>query len=413
MNKTFLLSALSLTLASSAIAGSFQLNLQGIRQTAMASSGTAKSWDAATLFYNPAGLSFMDRFQVYASGYMVSPRVGFSQYPTAGYQINAAQNTSTPFAVYLAGSLKKCKNLGFGLGVFTPFGSSIDWGNDWMGKYLIQNISLQTVQFQPTISYKFSDQISIGAGLNIGIGSMEINKALPLAFSDGSDATLNLKGDASGIGFNAGIMFKPTSDFHMGINYRHGLDMKVKDGTATFNVPQAAASNFPANGTTGFTTHLPLPHILTLGLAYDITSKFTVQSDIVYGMWQRYESLDFTFDETTAAVNHTQDKKNYKNTVALRFGANYKVIDELEVMAGFGYDPTPTSNSYMSPDAVDGNRWIYSLGVSYTAFGKLGIMAAAQYTYVGTRDVYHVTSGLHGAYQLRGLTPSLGLTYKF
>lgn len=413
MKKNLLVTSLAMAMAGSTWAGSFQLNLQGTRQTAMASSGTAYAWDVSTLFFNPAGLSSLNGLQAYASGYLVSPSVGFSQYPTAGYQVNAKRQYSTPFSAFVGGTVSKNKKLGLGLGVYTPFGSSLDWGSDWMGRYLVQDISLQTIYFQPTVSYKFSETFSAGVGVVYGIGNVNINRALPLTYADGSEGAVNLEGNAQGWGFNAGFQYKPTNNFSIGLNYRHGNAMKVNEGTATFRVPNAVSAAFPANGTTGFNTELKLPHILTLGFAYQANAKLTLQSDLVFAFWKRYDRLAFNFDENTASVKNTVDYKYNTNTFAVRVGANYKVIEELELMAGFAYDPTPTSKNYLSPDAVDGNRFVFSAGIAYTVAERLSIMAACQYTTIPTRDAMHSPSNFRGAYQVRSLTPSLGIAYKF
>lgn len=413
MTKRLLITSIALGLSANMFAGSFQLNLQGVRQTAMAGSGMARAWDASTIFFNPAGLSQLERWQVYASGYLVSPNVTFSQYPSAGYQYDAKKNYSTPFAIYIGGPVTRDKKLSAGIGVFTPFGSGVDWGNQWVGRYIVRDISLQMVQIQPTLSYKFSNQFSIGAGFNIGIGGVEINRALPVAFQDGTDGSINLKGDALGFGFNVGMQYKPSAKLDLGLSYRHGANMKVDDGTATFVVPTATASNFPTNGLTGFTTELPLPHIVTFGAAFDATSKLTLIGDLIFAGWARYKSLDFNFDEQTAAVRNSSEMRNNKNTLAIRLGANYKILPELELMAGAAYDPTPTSNNYASPDAVDGNRWVGSIGAAYTISNKLSIMAAVQYTNVGTRNVTYAPANFTGAYQMKSVTPALGVSFKF
>ncbi len=413
MNKKLIFTSLALGIAPTLMAGSFQINLQGIRQTAMASSGTAKPWDASTLFYNPAGLSDLGSFQVYASGFYVSPNISYSQAPATGYRVDAQKLSSFPFAVYAGGAVSKDKRLGAGIGIFTPFGSKVSWGSDWRGRYLVRDISLACIQIQPTISYKFSDQFSIGAGLNYGFGSMEINKALPLTFADGSDGAVKLEGNGTGWGFNVGLHYKPVEEIELGLTYRHGMTMKVNDGTASFSAPHSLQSSLPANGTTGFSTRLPLPHITTLGMAYNVNSRLTLQGDLVFAIWSRYKSLDFTFDENTALVQNSSEVKKNNNTLAVRLGANYKITQALELMAGFGYDPTPISKNYMSPDAVDGNRFIMSGGIAYTLGDMVSIMGSFQYTTTPTRYATHSPSNFSGAYEIKSFTPALGIAVKF
>src|SRR5690606_9683148 len=115
-------------------AGDFQINLQGVRQVAMGGSGTGNPLDAATLFYNPAGLSLLGGFQVNASGYIYSPSNGYASSPTGNYINHTAPNTSMPFAFYAGGTVNERSRLGFGVGVYTPFGRKLDWGTEWTGR---------------------------------------------------------------------------------------------------------------------------------------------------------------------------------------------------------------------------------------------------------------------------------------
>lgn len=413
MTKKILLSITSLGLASMTYAGAFQLNLQGIRQSAMGGSGTAKAWDITSMFFNPGAMSQVSTIQAYASVNFVNPSVGYSQYPTAGYQAQAKRNPSTPFAVYVGGALKENGKLAVGLGVYTPFGSNAEWDKDWAGRYIIQNISLQSIFFQPTVSYRFNDQWSAGAGFVYGIGSVEIEKALPAQSQNGTDATARLKGDANGFGFNLGIQYRPSSTLSFGLNYRHGVKMKVNDGTATFNVPSSIAGNFPTDGRTGFNTHLPLPNIITAGVAIDVNKRLTLQADLVFANWAAYKSLDFKFNETTPMVQNSSDVRDYKNTLAIRLGANYKILENLDVMLGAAYDPTPTRSNLVSPDAVDGDRIVLTGGLSYNPIPKLSIMVAVNYTTVPTRNTSYSPANFSGAYQIRSFIPALGVAYKF
>src|SRR5690606_41864346 len=55
--------------------------------------------------------------------------------------------------------------LSFGLAVYTPYGSKVDWDQDWAGSHLVNNIDLKAFFIQPTASFKLTDNISVGAGL--------------------------------------------------------------------------------------------------------------------------------------------------------------------------------------------------------------------------------------------------------
>lgn len=413
MKRSLLFGASALLITSQALAGSFQLNLQGIRQTAMGGSGTGYIWDASSMFFNPGGLSRLNGIQAYVSGYGLRPSVSYSQYPTTSYQVEAEKKLSTPFAAYVGGPIKHNSKLGIGVGVYTPFGSSANWGNDWAGKYLVQNISLQSIFIQPTVSYLICDHLSVGVGIVYGFGNMEINKALPINFADGSEGSTNLQGNANGWGVNIGAHYKPSERFQFGLNYRSGVKMKVTDGTATFNVPTAVANNFPTNLRTGFSTALPLPDILTGGMAVKLSQSFTLQGDLVFAAWSKYKTLDFNFQEQKGAVSNTSELRNYRNTLALRVGVNYAPCEKWDIMLGGAIDPTPSQSHLVAPDAVDGNRYIGSGGIVFKPIDRIQIMGAVTYTYIGTRAVSYQPANFSGAYSVRSLTPGLGVSYTF
>ena len=159
-----------------AFSGGYQVRLQGQKQTGMGLIGTPFALGASSIFYNPGGLSMMDNkwsFSVGASAIMAN---AVFQKNAANYQAKTDNPMGTPF--YFYGAIKLKNNLSFGIGVYTPFGSSAKWDDDWAGRYLIQNISLQAIYIQPTLGYKFNDIISIGAGFVYAYGKVELQKAL-------------------------------------------------------------------------------------------------------------------------------------------------------------------------------------------------------------------------------------------
>lgn len=408
MKKTSVL-VLGLLSSSLCFAGSFQLPTQGARQSAMGGSGTAYPWDAASIFFNPGALTRIDGFQLSGNVYFLNPNVRYAEQGPGNYYADNIRKTSTPFALYLGGKLNPEDRIAFGIGVYTPFGSSLNWGNDWRGRYIVQNISLSSIYFQPTVSYAFSDILSIGAGFVYGIGDMEINKALPVASAAG-EGSANLTGKASGIGFNIGLHLKPSENLYFGLNFRSGLDMKVSEGNAKFRVPTSLSGNFP---NTDFSTTLKLPDMITLGVAGKVTPDLTLQADLIYATWSRYTNLAFDFEQNTPNLQDTDEPRNYENTFAVRAGANYRINHNVDIMAGFSYDPTPTQSHLRAPDMVDGDRIGFSGGVHLSPINKLNITAQVAYLYVSPTASSYEPANFTGQYQVKSLSPSIGITYKF
>ncbi|MNS35856.1 putative outer membrane protein precursor [compost metagenome] len=312
--------------------------------------------------------------------------------------------------MYAGGTLSKDSRWALGLGIYTPFGSSANWGNDWTGRFITQSISLQSIYFQPTVSYRINDLISVGAGFVYGTGSVKIKKALPVQDMNETEGQAVLDGKANGVGFNAGVHIKASNNLQFGLSYRSGVRMKVNGGDASFTVPAALATNFPR---TAFDATLPLPGILTLGVAAKVTPRLTLQGDLVWAGWKSYDSLKFDFVQNTASLADSKEPRIYRNTLAVRIGGHYEICKQFAVMIGGAYDPTPSNARYVSPDAVDADRFSLSAGLSYAVMDKLSIMAAVNYTTTAGRQVKYEPANFSGEYQIKSLVPAIGVTYKF
>jgi long-chain fatty acid transport protein len=390
-----------------AFGAGYQLNLQGLRQLAMGGGGTAVPWDASTIFYNPGGLSRLDHFQVYGAGLFLIPTTQYIN-NAQNYSTYTQKKTFTPFNFYAGGTLKSMPKLGFGLGVYTPFGSGTFWEDNWTGRYIIQNIELQTIFIQPTVSYRINDAISVGVGYIYATGNVDIARALPLQNSAGADGQAKLDGNATGMGYNIGISVKASEKLNFGITYRSRVDMHVKDGDAKFTVPTSVASNFQ---NTKFDATVPCPEVLSLGVGWKAMDKLTLTLDLNFTGWKAFDSLAFNYSTPVNGTMRTSDARLYKSRMATRIGAHYQATDRLEIMAGGAYDPSPVRDGYVTPDLPDANRIVLTTGFVYKPIPKLGIMAVVEYVTSERRDGSYDDAGFSGTYQTHAITPGIGITY--
>jgi long-chain fatty acid transport protein len=409
MKKQLLTASLLLSSAFAFGAG-FQLNLQGLRQLAMGGTGTAWPWDASTIFYNPGGISRLDGIQVCASGLFIMPRTEYAAAGTSSYTAYTQPQTFYPFNLYVGGPVKKGSKIGVGIGVYTPFGSGIKWDNDWAGRYMAQSIYLESIFVQPTVSYRFNDFISVGAGFVYAFGNLDFKEALPVQNENSQDGEADLSGNAHGAGFNVGVQIKATNNLQFGITYRSQVNMKLNSGTANFTVPASLEGYFP---NTSFSSSLPLPQVASIGVGYRPISKLTLQFDMNYVGWSSYDSLDFNFSEHTADLQNIHAPRHYQNTLAFRLGAAYEINKQFTVMAGTAYDPTPVADGFVSPELPDANHYNLNCGLTYTPIKKLTIMAAMEYTTTAKRQSTYVFDNFDGTYQTKAITPGIGLSYNF
>ncbi len=396
---------LSFALISTAVfAGGYQVRLQGNKQNGFGLVGTALNWGSSSIFYNPGALSLMKdnlHFEIGASG--ILSNVAFQQ-SASTYTAQTDNPLGTPFYIYGAGKINEMITVG--LGVYTPFGSSAKWQDDWSGKFLIQNISLKAIFIQPTISFNFNDKFGIGAGYIYTIGGVEINKALNYS----PYSTVNLKADASGMGYNLGVFYKPTEVLSFGINYRSKIAMKVNGGDATFNVPSSLNTLIPA--TNKFDTELPLPGNLDFGIAYQATDKLLIALELDWVMWSTYDSLSFSFQESGTLLN-SNNPREYKDSFVPRIGIQYNMMDNFQLRAGAYYDSSPTNPDYFTPETVSLNTFAYTLGLSYSPIEMLSIDVSFLQLFGEKSDMQYKPDNFKGTYQTITYIPGLGVSLKF
>ena len=409
-----------LLLSSSLHASGFQVALQGQKQIGMAHTGTGLALDPAALFFNPGAMSHLreNGFTLGASG--IISNISFVR---SGSNVtwHTENPVSTPFAVYGVWGPKDSP-LKFGIGAYTPYGSTVRWQPDWAGRNLLEQLSLRAIAIQPTVSYKLGDRIGIGVGLVYVLGGVNLQRQLPVTDQQGNPGEVELDGKANGLGFNAGLFLRPTDALSLGVTYRSRVAMQVEGGSADFRVPSSAQANFPAGNT--FDATLPLAAVLSLGAGYQVTEKLTLALDVNYTFWETYDSLTFTYSKPLTVngqkVSRTASPREYKNAFAYRLGGQYQATDALTLRAGVYYDQTPVQTGYLTAETPDADRIGLSAGVGYR-LGNLALDASLLFirgmereqTEQDLIDVGSVGQVLPGRYQLQALIPGLSVSYQF
>ncbi len=404
MTKSFIFSMLFAVTGFTVFAGGYQVRLQGNKNTGMGLTGTALNLGSSSIFYNPGALALMkDKmdFSVGASG--ILSRITFEK-SGSNYQAETENPMSTPFYLYGAGRIADRWTVG--LGVYTPYGSTSKWNDDWAGKLLIQNISLKAIFVQPTVSFKVNDQIGIGAGFVYAFGDVKLAKGLN--YGPGTGAVL--EGKTSSMGYNLGAYYTPCEGVAIGLNYRSKVMAKVEGGDATFTVPGSIHGLVPA--TNKFSATLPMPANLDFGVSYQTTEKLLLTLEVGYVMWGVYDTLSFEFEQSGSVLN-SKNPRNFKNVLVPRIGMEYKFNDMLTFRAGGYYDPSPTDEMYFTPETVSLNNICFTLGLSIEPTEKLSIDLSYLQVNGMKAEKSYAPANFAGTYKSAAYIPGIGVSYHF
>ncbi len=419
--KSILLAGGTLLAASSAAqASGFQVGLSGQKNVGMGGTGTGLFLDHAAQFYNPGSFVFVQGNGIQGGLNLAIPRISFRA-DGGGAQETLQNKNVFPFNGYAGfGITEKFK---VGVGVYTPFGSELHYGAGWTGRYALTDINLRSVFAQATASYAITPKLGIGAGLVVlAYGDVDLQRDVPLQAQSGGQFHAQLTGKAEHkLGYNVGILYKPSDMFSIGASYRSAVDAQVKGGNITLtNRPNAAASSFTA---TNFDVTLPLPDVYNLGVGIHPTEKLTIALDANLVRWSRYQSLDFSYTGGVlggAGVTSSSSTRRYQDALAFRLGAQYKLSDNFTLRGGAFYDNSCVRDGYVTPETPDADRVGLTAGFTYAVGEHFGIDGSFLYESFMQRSQSQAdliangtTDRVAGTYKTTISVPGVGVYFKF
>ena len=401
-----------------AYAGGFRVALQGQRSLAMGHTGVAVIHNAESAFFNPAGLIHLEnKINVAVGGFGVFSDVKY-QNTQFGQTAQTESGVGTPF--YLYASYGVSEKLAIGLAVYTPYGSAVEYPTDWAGSHLVNNIDLQAIYIQPTVSVQVFDDLSIGGGPIMAIGAVNFNRNLNRNATDLEGNRSNVTLDASNVtafGFTVGALLTPDDKWSFGLNYRSQIDIEAEGGDATFaNVANTPLSPVE-NGTVKFDASIPLPAEWSLGLSYKASDKWLFAFDWNYTEWDAYQSLDIDF--IPEDVPDSFNARNYKNSSNYRFGTQYTATNKLIFRAGYYFDESPVQEGFFAPETPRNDSHGITGGLSYNVSDKLAIDVSFLYLMFAEVDASYDSytengerAPFSGTYRSSAFAPGIGLSYK-
>ncbi len=409
--------------ALSAAAEGYQVNTLSAKQLGMGHVGTGLKLGAESLIFNPAAVAFSDK-TLELSAAMAA--INATAYTTTldGAEYTTASKVSTPFNVGAA--FRIYDNLYGGVAFYTPYGSSIDWGEAWPGAVMNQSVDLKMFTVQPTISWRILPNFSIGAGLTVSWGNVNLNKALVSAssmdqlldlqyeaallkynvaklqamaagqpfdtpeptapeakFGNVPPASVNLTGNSETVlGFNVGAMWDINSKFTVGASFRSEVNLHVKAGDAKVSYANEAAAQILGAtldnlNYTNFDASMPAPYILTVGVSYKPIERLTLAFDAQLNGWSSYDFLDFKFANLPAFDQHLE--KNYKDAWTLHLGGEFAMTERLDLRAGLMVDFSPCDKGHYNPETPGQTRIEPSVGFSFRPMKNLSVDVAFMY----------------------------------
>lgn len=367
---------LILIVTTSAFGSGFALFEQGAKAVAMGGAFAATADDPSAIFFNAAGLAQQRRAQILFGGTLINFQNQFTGDPadlyTAGSTAKYRAHTFVPPNAYAIAPLGN--NVTVGVGVFTPFGLRTNWQEPWLGRFVSRDANIKVVSIEPAIAWQTSDgRFAIGGGpeyrrarVILARNSGALN---PFSGRFADVASTYLSSDwKSKMGWNVGVLFKPSPTWRIGVSYRAPMTVDFR-GTATVSQIPTGNAQFDAIVATQLPptqpvrTSIAFPDFLYLGIATSTIKNWDIEADIVHSSWNRFKALTVNF-VNTPQFSFTRDE-NWKSTFSYRLGANRSLGPDWDIRLGALYDKNPEPTETVGPLLPDADRVGATFGVGY------------------------------------------------
>jgi len=400
----------------------FALYEFGARGNALGGTLVGRADDPSAVYFNPAGITQLEGEQMMVGVTAISPSAKITS-STWGV---ASNNDKTFWPPHMYYSKQISDTQWLGVGVFSRFGLGTDFDPDWFGRYNHYKTEITSLSLNPVYAWKLNENLSVAFGVEAMWFEYDTKKKLDWAALAGgtapdpssnlADIDSRLLGDSWGYGINVAFHWQATEKSRFGLSWRSSVKQSLK-GDVTFNKPTLPAPYTIPEGffdNTGAQGDVTLPDTLSLGWAYQLSDKCSVELGGAWTKWSTYDALTITYDEPLVPGNpksqYSYAPKHWKDAWRYALGVEYALSDTWDLRLGYVYDESPIPDGYVDYVVPTADRQIYCLG-----FGWKGERYTVDfsYMYLSMDDRYVAGDPAAGIYPSRlsdGDTQLIGLS---
>jgi long-chain fatty acid transport protein len=382
----------------------FALQEQSASRLGTAFAGAASAADdATTMFFNVAGLTYLERPEVLVVLSGIGLQTEFDDdgsLPALGQPLGGEGNDAGSWSAVpsLYAALPVNETIAVGLAINVPFGLVTHWSSDWMGRFHARKSDIETINIAPSIAWRPSKQFSVGFAINYQMIDAKLTNsvnysavvaqglqqlvqagqlspaAVPalLAANAGLEGTTKLDGDDESWGFNVGVLFEPQEGTRIGLAYRSKAKYKIK-GDVSFEVPTAtdpvgagiiAAASAPGARLSDqdARVNITLPEIAIASITQELSPAFTLMADVSWQRWSRVKELRVLSD---AGDTLSVTPEEWDDTWRVNIGGEWQMNDRWTLRAGVAYDQSAVPDSTRTPRLPDEDRYWIAFGVQW------------------------------------------------
>ena len=283
----------------------------GARAASLGGAFTAQADDITALFYNPAGLAFLDGLRIKTS-MNFSTRSLTAAWPDGEDEFASSRNE-------LIGnfflSWQPFQGITLGAGYYSPYSFDSGWPVSWSGEYYSASAKLSTHTFRTALAVEPLKGLALSAALDVVSMSVDWDHRIPFELTNyplAHEVLVMSQHEAGGhgLGFAAGALWKVFSGLQVGARFQKSASVDFA-GWNTFLFPTII--NFgktlvpdPYGGMRSITSlldqfyvsqevtgRLTLPREIACGLALRPLPQLSLNLDVEWDRWSEFGRWEF------------------------------------------------------------------------------------------------------------------------
>lgn len=368
-------------------AGGVLLYEMGTPEVGLAAAGwAARAQDAATVATNPAGMTRLSQNELLIGAQLLYADVEFTP---DSRSTSGGGDGGNPIGFFPAASTfyshSYSDRLKLGLGVYGNFGAALDYDSDWVGRYFFQEGTLIGMTVAPTLAYKVTDRLSLGAALNLMYGIFSTTVAVNNPSPGLPDGQAELEDTRWGFGGNFGVLYELSDTTRFGLQYTTEIALDFED-----------TIDFSGLGP-GMTTALQAAGLLDAEIALDMTVPQTAMASFYHQLgdrwallgnlgwqdWSEYGKVGVRVD-----ARNTKDitkERDYDDSWHTALGAQYDMDGPWLLTFGTAFDSGIIDKA--TPDLPNGDAWRFAVGGKYAIKANMELGLGYTLLWMGDLDV--------------------------
>jgi len=259
-----------------------------------------------SIFRNPAWMNSEKGFTVSFGGILFMPDVKARYSGSTNGDTGYVSSRANFFTVPEIGITNRINDqVVVGIAAYGVSGMGVDY-RDKDPRLANMHTTLQFMRIIPAVSYQVNPNLSVGVGLDLAWGSLDMGATIPHNAGGGQSSSY-------GVGAQLGIGYK-VGDLTVGFNYQSPVSMKYKHV-------------FDSNGDGSYEDlKLQQPQEVAAGIGYKVLPNLKVGLDLRWINWSN-------------ADGYKQFK--WKDQTVIAVGGEYQVTPALKLRAGYNYGKSP------------------------------------------------------------------------